>query len=207
MIITNKLEEVVNAPFVNGPEARELGKFHMNSCKLFMKKATEPYGQIKDNTVTVLGVADAKFRDFLDNKKYEPSNVVRSYNLYGELLTSDLLYVTPIVSGKFKEVITQFSSIQRDKIDKDSQIVIQFTTGQAYTISKYDLTDIFIGALPDFIMRYFVTVFKQFNFESMQYLLEKGYLWGLGNIVDTIGTLNLAFKPEQIQWMRTKLQL
>ena len=203
MIVTNAIESKIDAPFLSAVQARMLGLRINEPVKLFMKKAIKPYGKIDNGNITILSNSSKELQAFLESEKDRPSNTTRYFNAYKELLTTDLQYVTPVVTGKFKDVVTQFSSIQREGVSEDSQIIIQFSDGVVFTISKFNLTDIYIGSMPNFVRSHFTTVYKGFTFESLVFLLDRGMSLGLKNFVSTIGTLNLSFSQEQVLWMKT----
>ena len=199
---TNFIEDVVKTPFITGDLSRNLGRRYNEQTRLFLRKNIKPAGKVAENNTTLLYSAPESLAQFLSTIK---TVEVRYYNQYSELITDDLKFVTPIVSGKFKNIIPEFTSIQREHLSDDNHLIVQFmTTNECFCVTKFDLTDIYIGSIPDFVARFFVAKYKEFSFEAMQWLLDRGYTTDLRPIVETIGTLNLAFKPEQINWMKLR---
>jgi hypothetical protein len=203
MISTNSIESPVKFPYITSDVGHALGRDYWNSViKMFRYQSLLPAYHISDTNGVVYYRNDLVHSCPVEESVFNKTGKKQFFNSYVEEITPDLSKVTPFFIGKLKDGVLNYRTIQVDKITSDNWIIVQFEPNKYYNIFRYDITALYVGAIPKFRAKSFTAMYSSFDWQSVTVLMEMGLNSELKPMAEVIGELDLRFTEGDYQWLK-----
>lgn len=204
MISTNVIELPFKFPYVSSELGKKLGKEYFNQeVSMFRYNALLPAYEIKSNG-TVFYRKDLTSSGLLDDNRFTRDNKDHFYSAWGEELTPDLHDVAPFYTGKLKEGVAHYVTIQPNTTNIGNWVIIRFPKGETYNVFRHDITNLFLGALPSFRIKSLVSMYTSMDWGCVTSLIQSGLRSELETMATTICKLDLRFTEGDFTWLKNQ---